>query len=170
MITPGFTHLLRFLALLLLQVFVLNNVVITGMFNPYVYVYFVLALPMSIPRAGLLVLSFLAGLTVDYFSHSLGIHAFTCTLIGFVRPYMFNLIQPPGGYSNEDRPAIGSMGFGWYVRYALPLLFVFHLVLFLLETLSANQLLFVLSKAAASTAVATAIVVLFEFFFSKRTR
>ena len=168
--TSPLNHLLRFLSLLLLQVFVLNNVVITGMFNPYVYIYFILVLPMQMPRAWLLIVSFMAGLTLDFFAHSLGIHAFVCTLIGFVRPYWIALVEPPGGYNPEDRPTLGSMGFRWFLSYALPLIFVFHLVLFLIETLSVNQVLFVLLKAAVSALVASVIIVLFEFFFSKRAR
>jgi hypothetical protein len=79
-------------------------------------------------------------------------------------------VQPPGGYSPDDRPTIGSMGFRWFLNYSLPLVFVYHLVLFLVETLSVNQIGFVLLKASISALIAEVIIVLFEFFFSKRTR
>jgi len=170
MINPSLSHILRFLTLLLLQVFVLNNVVLTGVFNPCVFVYFLLVLPLNIPRAWLLLLGFLAGLVLDFFTHSIGINAFVCVLIAFMRPFMINAVQPPGGYENDDRPTIGGMGFRWFLTYSLPLVFVYHLVLFLVETLSVNQLGFVLLKAVVSALLAEAIIVLFEFFFSKRTR
>jgi hypothetical protein len=170
MISPALNHILRFLALLLLQVFVLNNVVLTGIFNPYVYIYFLLLLPMNMPRAWLLIVAFLAGLTLDFFTHSIGIHAFVCVLIAFIRPFLIDIVQPPGGYSPDDRPTIGSMGFRWFLNYSLPLVFVYHLVLFLVETLSVNQIGFVLLKASISALIAEVIIVLFEFFFSKRTR
>lgn len=170
MINPSLSHVLRFLTLLLLQVFVLNNVVLTGIFNPYVFVYFLLVLPFNIPRAWLLAIGFLTGLTLDFFTHSIGMNAFVCVLIAFVRPYMINLAQPPGGYGGDDRPTIGSMGFQWFLTYSLPLVFVYHLVLFLVETLSVNQMGFVLLKASISALITELIIVLFEFFFSKRTR
>lgn len=170
MINPSLNHILRFLLLLLLQVFVLNNIVLTGIFNPYVYIYFILLLPMTIPRAWLLVIAFLAGLTLDFFTHSIGIHAFVCVLIAFIRPFLIDIVQPPGGYSPEDRPSIGSMGFRWFLNYSVPLVFVYHIVLFFLETLSVNQVGFVLLKASVSALIASVIIILFEFFFSKRTR
>lgn len=168
MISPLLNHLLRFLSLLLLQVFVLNNVVITGVFNPYVYIYFLLLLPLSIPHWQLLLFSFATGLTVDFFTHSIGLHAFACTFLGFIRPLIVASVQPAGGYNEGDRPTMGHMGLRWFLTYSIPLIFLFHAVLFLVETLSVNQLWFVLLKALVSSAVAAVIIFLFEFFFSQR--
>jgi hypothetical protein len=168
MISPVLNHVLRFLLLLLLQVFVLNNVVLTGVFNPYVYIYFILLLPLAMPHWQLLLIAFVTGLTLDFFMHSLGLHAFACTFIGFIRPFIIGTVQPAGGYNPEDRPTVGNMGLRWFLSYSLPIVFLFHAVLFLVETLSVNQLLFVLLKALVSALVASVIIVLFEFFFSKR--
>jgi hypothetical protein len=169
MTTPALNHVLRFLALLLLQIFVLNNIVLTGVFNPSVYIYFILLLPLGIPHWQLLLISFAAGLTIDLFTHSLGLHAFTCTFIAFIRPFIIAATQPSGGYNPEDKPTIGNMGFRWFLSYSLPMVFLFHALLFLVETLSVNQLFYVMLKSLVSALVAELIIVLFEFFFSKRT-
>lgn len=168
MITPLLNHILRFLSLLLLQVFVLNNVVITGVFNPYVYIYFLLLLPLSVSHWQLLLLSFATGLVVDFFTHSIGLHAFACTFLGFIRPFMVASVQPAGGYNEGDRPTMGHMGLRWFLTYSIPLIVLFHVVLFFVETLSVNQFLFVLLKALVSSTVAIVIILLFEFFFSQR--
>ncbi len=67
MIGASLGHAFRFLALLLLQVFVLNNVEMPGVFNPYVYIYFLLLLPLDMPRWWLLLVSFGTGLALDFF-------------------------------------------------------------------------------------------------------
>ncbi|HZG01013.1 MAG TPA: rod shape-determining protein MreD [Chitinophagales bacterium] len=168
MITPLFVHVFRFLLLLLVQVFVLNNVVISGVFNPYVYIYFLLLLPLTIPHWQLLLLSFFTGLAIDLFTHSIGLHAFACTFVGFIRPFVVASVQPAGGYNPEDRPTIGHMGPRWFLAYSIPIVYLFHALLFIVETLSVNQLLLVLLKSLVSATVALVIIVLFEFFFSKR--
>jgi hypothetical protein len=170
MISQAANHILRFLSLLLLQILVLNYVLLKGVFNPYIYIYFILLLPINLTRWQLLLISFAAGFTVDIFSHTLGMHAFTCVLIGYIRPYVLDIVKPSGGYSPEDRPTMGFMGLRWFLSYSIPLIFIFHWVLFLIQTLSINQLIFMLGKTFISSAIAISIVLMFEFFFSKKAR
>ena len=65
-----------FIALVLTQVLVLNHIQFSGFVNPYIYVLFVLLLPMGSPRYVVLLLAFFIGLTIDVFSNSPGIHSF----------------------------------------------------------------------------------------------
>jgi hypothetical protein len=163
-------HIIRFIILLALQVLVFNNLMLPGMFNPYIYIYFLLLLPIAMPRWQLLFVAFITGFIMDVFTHSIGMHAFACVLIGYIRPYILDLVKPSGGYNPEDRPTLGYMGFSWFLTYSIPLILIFHFVLFLVETLSVNQLLFILLKTILSSLMASMIIVLFEFFFSKKTR
>ena len=79
-----------FVLLVLLQEFFFSNIQLSGFINPYVYVLFVLMLPMKTPRWILLTTAFLLGLSVDLFADTLGFHTFATTLIAFVRPDVIN--------------------------------------------------------------------------------
>ncbi len=158
----------RFVIILLLQILVLNNITLPGVFNAYIYIYFIMTLPLSISHSALILVSFLCGLSVDVFSNSLGIHAFTCTFIGFLRPYIITLLKPSGGYNPEDKPRLYSLGFRWFVMYSIIVVFIMHFMLFLIETLSINQILLVLTKTLSSSLLAVIIIILIEYFFYKR--
>ena len=59
---------IRFVALILLQVLVLNNVAFSGSINPYLYILFLLMLPFDSPKWLSLVSAFFLGLSIDIFN------------------------------------------------------------------------------------------------------
>ena len=164
------SYIIRFLLLAFAQVMILNNVHLHGLFNPYIYPLFILLLPIEMPAWLVLIVGFLCGLVIDLHSNSLGLHAAATTFVAFLRPYMINLLRPAAGYQPEDKPTISSMGFLWFIVYAAVLVFMHHLFFFMIETLSFNQFLFVISKIAVSTLVSLAIIVTLQFLFYKRKR
>lgn len=82
-------NIVRFIFLLAAQVVIFNNIDLFGYINPYPYILFILLYPVNTNRAGLLVASFLLGLTVDFFTNSGGIHATACLLLAYIRPTFF---------------------------------------------------------------------------------
>ena len=74
-----------FVTLVLIQVLLLNQVNFGGFLNPYIYVLFILLLPVSLPRYQVLLLSFFTGLAIDWFSNTPGLHASATVLMGFLR-------------------------------------------------------------------------------------
>ena len=81
-----------FFTLLLLQVFILNNVHFLGYVNPYLYIAFVFLYPLRENRFSFLTLAFLLGLCVDFFSNSGGIHAFSTLFIAYLRIFLIHSI------------------------------------------------------------------------------
>ncbi|WP_300566197.1 rod shape-determining protein MreD [Flavobacterium sp.] len=82
-------NIIRFVLLLTAQIVIFNNIDLFGYLNPYPYILFILLYPVNTNRAGLLVASFLLGLTVDFFANSGGVHAASCLLLAYVRPVFF---------------------------------------------------------------------------------
>ena len=163
-------YLLRFIILAFAQVMILNNVHLHGLFNPYIYPLFILLLPFEMSALLVLIIGFLSGLAIDFYSNSLGLHAAATTFMAFVRPQMISLLKPAAGYQPEDRPTISSMGFLWFVVYASVLIFMHHCVFFMLETFSFHQALFVISKMAVSTVISIVIIIALQYLFYKRKR
>jgi len=67
---PWIKYPLRFALLVLLQVLVLNNINLGGYIHPYIYILFILLLPVSMNKNLVLFIAFFTGLTVDYFGRS----------------------------------------------------------------------------------------------------
>lgn len=83
---------LRFITLLLLQVLIFNNINFLGYINPHIYLLFVFLYPLEKERVNFLFISFLLGLSVDFFSNSGGINAAATLFIAYIRLPLLKLL------------------------------------------------------------------------------
>ena len=161
---------LRFVLLLLVQVFIFNQVSWgwggRDLLFVFVYPLFVALLPLRLPRPAVILLAFLLGLGVDFFSETIGLHAGALTFTAYVRPFILQLIQPRDGYNIKAYPSIKDMGGGWVLRYLALLLLAHLLMFFLLQTFSLYFISDILLKTAlslpASLVVIFALVLIFN--------
>jgi rod shape-determining protein MreD len=84
-----FVNIFRFILLLAVQIVIFNNMNFLGFIMPLPYMLFIILYPVNGNRAGLLLTSFLLGLTMDVFSNSGGVHAAACVTLAYLRPYIF---------------------------------------------------------------------------------
>ncbi|HCQ14276.1 rod shape-determining protein MreD [Flavobacterium sp.] len=82
-------NIARFILLLAAQVTIFNNINFLGYINPFPYILFIILYPVNGNKSGLLVASFLLGLTMDLFMNSGGVHAASCLTLAFFRPSIF---------------------------------------------------------------------------------
>jgi rod shape-determining protein MreD len=167
---PLFKNIARFVLLVLLQVFIFNNMNLSGYLNPYAYVLFVLILPVHINRSLLLILAFLMGLTIDIFGNTLGLHAAATVLLAFLRPGVINLFFSNVEFNSEDEPSISTIGVMGFFRYALLLIFAHHLALFYLEVFTFSSFLSTLYRAISNTLLTTIVVMIIVLLFSRKKK
>ena len=79
---------IRFIALVLIQVSIFNNLNFLGYINPLPYILFLLALPFNTDKSLALVWAFLLGLVLDLFGTSGGIHTTACLIATYLRPLL----------------------------------------------------------------------------------
>jgi hypothetical protein len=163
------SNTLRFIVLLILQVLVFNNVGFYNMVNPYVYVLFILLLPLETPLYLLLGLSFAMGLSVDSFSNTGGIHAAASTLVAFTRPLVLLFITPRGGYEHQPVPNLRNMGIQWFITYSTILVLIHHVVLFQLEIFRFNEFLITFLRSVFS-AIFTLVIILIAQYLNGSTK
>lgn len=153
-----------FVLLIVLQLLIFNNIEFSGYINPFVYVMFILILPISIPSWVLLLLSFLTGFVVDLFSGTMGVHVFATVMAGFVRPWVLSVNVTSETVEAEMSPSSYRSGLRWFLVYTVTIVFVHHLALFFVEIFSLRNFLHTLLRVVLSTAVTTFFIVLFDFF------
>ncbi|MDP5101195.1 MAG: hypothetical protein NWQ09_07710 [Nonlabens sp.] len=83
---------LRFIGLLLLQFFVMDQILFLGYINPMVYILFIVLYPMSNKRWTLLFLSFALGIIIDTYQDTGGAHAAAAVTLTYVRPFLLKLV------------------------------------------------------------------------------
>lgn len=165
-------NILRFICFILLQVYVLNQIPSLHQFiSPYLYFLFILWLPFSTPRFALLLVSFLLGLTLDYFMGTPGLHAAPCVLIAYLRPFLINLlISQEGAELNYAEPSIKSLGWAPYSLYVLVFTFIHHFYMVLLEWLYIGNFLYFLGKVTATTGVSLLLIFITEMLFFRKQK
>lgn len=170
MIPVAAHYFLRILLYGGMQIFFLKNLALFHVAFCFVYVYFTLQFHSSTPPLQLLLLSFLLGLFVDLFYDYLGLHAAALVALAFARQYWLRRIVPAGNSDGGFVPDIATHGLLWFVTYALPLIFLHHLVLFFAEMGGFQLFWRTLLKAAASSVFTLTGVIVVQYLLPKRKR
>jgi len=150
-------NIFRFILLVLFQVLVLSNIQFLGYINPYIYILFILALPVHTPRWFSLILAFGIGLTIDMFSNTMGMHAFATVMVAFLRNgtiKLFTAIEE----GNNPTPSFHTFGVSAYVKYVVLMVLVHHTTLFILEAFSLAHFWLMFAKILLSTFVTILII------------
>lgn len=165
-------NIIRFVLFIFLQVYVLSQIPPLHRFiTPYLYFLFILWLPFTISRFSLLLVSFLFGLTLDYFLSTPGLHAAPCVLIAYLRPFLINvLISQEGAELNYAEPSIRSMGIAPYSLYVFVFTFIHHFYLVLIEWLQFGDFLYFLGKVGATTGISLLLIFITEMLFFRKQK
>lgn len=158
---------IMFSVLVLLQVLIFNQIQFSGYVNPYVYILFVMSLPLSTPRYVLLLSAFLAGLTIDVFSDSLGIHAAATVFIAYIRPVVIRVIS----VREEDRndyPGLKQNKFSWFLYYTSVMVLSHHFILFYLEYFTFSHFFSTLLRVLLSSVFSIFVIVLSQFLIFRQ--
>ena len=154
-----------FIIYIALQVIFMRNVVLFDKAFCFVYLAFLLLIPLEVGALFIMFLGFATGLITDIFYDSLGIHASSCVIIMFLRPYLVNLLTPRGGYDAGLVPTLRVMGWEWFSVYAFTLIFIHHLALFYIEASGFGMFFFTFSKAFFSSILTFTVIIIIQYLF-----
>ena len=164
----GIFHFFSFFLYLLVQVLLLKNFVLFNTAFCFLYVAFILFLPIEINTLALMLIGFALGFMIDIFYDSLGLHALTLVLIGYLRNYWLSVISPQGGYDAGTGPTLGVNGAQWFLVYTLPLIFLHHFVLFFVEAGGFHGFWYTMMKVIGSLLFTMTIIILIQYLSSER--
>ncbi|HRI78142.1 MAG TPA: Rod shape-determining protein MreD [Cyclobacteriaceae bacterium] len=157
-----------FLLYLLIQVMLFKQLVLFNTAFCFLYVAFILLLPIETNTLILMLVAFLLGFCVDIFYDSLGLHAMSLVLVAYVRNYWLATITPQGGYDAGEGPTLAVNGLQWFVVYSLPLVFIHHFVLFFIEAGGFGIFWFTMSKVMTSMIFTMSVILFLQYFSSDR--
>ncbi len=148
----------RFLLLLLLQVLLINNLQFLGVCHPYIYIFSLLVMPITLPRWADMLIGGVAGLILDMFCNSLGVHIAACIMLMYVRPYLI------GAYVSDrerltDEIDVRSIGVVNFVKYTILLVLLHHTMVFFLTAWSVQHFWFTLLEVVVSSIVSILLII-----------
>lgn len=157
-------NIVRWILLMAVQILVLNNIYLGGVFNPYIYVLIILSLPIDMSALVVLLMGFFTGFILDIFSHTIGLHTMALTLVGFLRPRILAIVAPRDGYEFGSSVNVRDMGWSRYSVYALLLIFPHHLMLFAMEGFSSGLFGLAVQKTLLNTVLTFVLILLVQSF------
>jgi hypothetical protein len=163
-------QLITFGLYILTQILFFGDVVLLDKAFCFIYIGFILLLPIEVPLLNLLLVAFFTGLTVDIFYNSMGMHASSTLLLAFLRPYWISMITPRGGYEEVYAPTIKDLNLGWYTTYAFPLILVHHLALLYIEAGGFSDGWYTFGKVLSSTVFSFIVIVIVQMLFYRRRK
>ncbi|MBB68657.1 MAG: rod shape-determining protein MreD [Flavobacteriaceae bacterium] len=161
-----FINTIRFIALVLLQVLVCNQLNFMGSLNPYVYVLFVLLYPIGSNRMGFIFLAFSLGLILDLFLDSGGAHAAAAVSMAYVRP-VFLKFSFGAAYEYQAIKLNAAEALPRLTYFAL-LILIHHFILFTLVYFDSSKFKIIIYNTLINGGFTLLLVWLLNALFSSK--
>ena len=160
-------NLKLFFGAIFIQVFILNNIQLSGYINPYYYVIFIFALPSKNSNIQTLLLSFLIGFVIDLFSYSYGVHAFASVLVGYLK--ILWVKNANSMKDSEEDFEIRNLSINQFLTFSFYLVFIHHFTLFALDQFNFNQFFSILKATLTSTIFTILLLLIHKLFSIQKT-
>lgn len=164
--TSYLINIFRFIALVLVQVLLCNNIGFFGFINPMIYILFIYWYPIKQNRAIFILIAFLLGFTIDVFSDTLAFHTAASVTIAYVRPSIMRFCF---GVNFEFQSfKIASVPWVQKIAFLTFLIVIHHGVFFTLEVFSFENFLLILKKIIIVSIASLLVCALFGSLFSMK--
>lgn len=147
-----------FVAVVLLQIYLFDNISLGIYFHPLIYSAFIILLPLKYNSGAVLLLSAFLGFVMDWLTGMAGLNVIAITTAGFVRPLLIKLICGYGGVLSEPIPMINRVAPKRLLMYIAAMVMVHCSTYFLVESLSLMHVMHTLLRIVVSGAASILVV------------
>lgn len=130
------TYFIIFVVLVLLQVLVFNHIALFNIAVPFIFILFIIRLPIGLSLNLSYTLAFLLGLFVDIFSDTPGVNSLSCLILTALRRPIFYAYVTRDDKTQDITPTLNSLGWAAYSKFVLTMTAVFCLLNFSIEYFS----------------------------------
>ena len=171
MIPEALSYLFRFAIILFIQLLLINNIELSSYINPYIYISFILLLPVTVKPWQIVLISFFTGAVMDAFSSTPGLHIAATNFMGFVRIHYLNVTTTKEDIEGRISPTLAQKGTVWFVFYCFVMTFIHHTILFFLEIYGFQEFFATITRVFFSTIVTVLLIVIGQLlFYRSKTR
>lgn len=163
-----FYNIIRFVALITMQVVLFKNIGYYNLATFFPYILIILLLPLGTSNFFVYALAFATGLAIDAFYDSMGIHTAACVALAWFRIVFIRITLEMDVRQSSDSPSWGDLGSKWYISYVFFGTLIHHLTLFVIEVFSFQNFLMTSLSILLSSLSTFAIILLISLLFYKR--
>ncbi|MDE6276599.1 MAG: rod shape-determining protein MreD [Muribaculaceae bacterium] len=142
---------IAYLLLIPLQALVFDHMVLFNVAVPFVFIYLIVMLPVTLGTNVSVVLGFLAGLGMDMFADTPGMNSLSCTILAFARKPLFHLYTTMDDDLAGRSPSAQTMGSASFLKYVLTLSLCYSVLVFTIEAFQLFIPELLLTRIVAST-------------------
>ncbi len=160
----------RFIFLLFIQIFILNQVEIGLGIHVMVHPLLIMLLPFEINVIYAMIIAFATGFFIDIYSNTFGLYASSLTLFAYARPLLFKFYAPREGYDALREPSVFDMGARWFFFVYGYLILIHHFWYFFIEVFRISDFFFILQKTILSVILSYILALLLQTFFIRKSK
>lgn len=155
------------LILIMAQAVVFNNVSLFGVAVPFVFIYVIIKLPITLATAWVMTIGFFMGLTVDMFADTYGMNALAATLLTAIRKPVLRLYLPRGEELADPVPSLRTPGPGIFAKYLTTMTLFYCTAICLIEAFTFFNPLRLIVRILASTALSAILMLALDSLLSQ---
>ncbi|MCD7963947.1 MAG: rod shape-determining protein MreD [Rikenellaceae bacterium] len=160
-----------FLIVSFLQIFLFNHLYMGYFVNPFIYLSFIILLPIDMRDYKILLLGLFTGLVMDFFMGSPGINVMATVLVSFCRPALIRFFMVKDDIEKGGIPNVDKMGLVKFLNYSFLMVFLHAAAFFMLESMSFAGIAYTFLKIIVNTIGTVFTVYICQLLFlSKRSK
>lgn len=162
-------QIVSFLLFLFAQVLIFNHLELFQVAVPFVFLVYLLMLPLNTSLTAVYLLAFGMGILIDVLSEhtATGLHAFSCVLMMSVRRWWAGVVGSTSTRGLDDI-VIGQQSAIFFALYLLPLILLHQVAYFMLEDFTFQRFFYNFWKAILGTVYTFAMAYIITYLFYKR--
>lgn len=147
-----------FIGVVLLQIFLIDNISLGIYFHPLIYVAFIILLPLDMLPVWVVLLSAMLGLTMDVMTGMCGLNVIATTATGFARMAIIGFTSGLNTGVDDTIPALYRLPQKNLLTYIILMVVMHSIIYFVMESLSMSHLFHTLLRIVVSDVVSVVIV------------
>ena len=162
------TYFVMFVTLVLAQALLMNHIVLFNCAVCFIFIYFLIKLPMEISSNWLLTLGFFLGLSVDVLSDTIGLNSLCCTILALLKKPVFYAYEQHDDHNRNISPGIAAMGWLNFSKYLVSMSAIYSLMAVVVEYAAFVDFLTILIKTAGSATFTFTIILAIDSVIGKK--
>lgn len=147
-----------FFGVVLLQIFLIDNISLGIYFHPLIYIAFLIVLPLDMRPVWVVLLSAALGLVMDMATGLCGLNVIATVAAGFARGAIISLTSGLNTGADDTIPALYRLPQKNLMTYMAMIILLHSIIYFIAESLSAVHLLHTLLRVVLSDMVSAVLI------------
>lgn len=128
--------IILFPVLILIQILICNHIILFNVAVPFIYIYYIIRLPLGISKNLLFTIAFFLGFIIDIFSDTPGVNSLSSLILAGVKDKVFYAYVAKDDKTKYIVPSISSIGWPDYLKFLISMTTIFCFICFSVEYFS----------------------------------